>query len=212
MADNWCIYSQSLEIANQRRQEHAQEARTEQNHLEITGIFPNFKTLIFHLVQFHSVAQSCLTLWDSMDCSRSGFPVYHQFPELAQIHVHWVSDAIQPSHPLSSPSSPAFNFAQHQGLFQWVRSLHQLTKVLELWLQLQLQSFQRIFGISHIQWTFIGPGAFKIDWFWTPCSPRDSQESSPTPQFKSINSSALSFLYGPDLTSILDYWKNHCFD
>ena len=210
MADNWWIYSQSLEVANQRRQEHAQQARTEQNRLEITGIFPNFKTLIFHLVQFSSVAQSCLTLWDSMDCSMPGFPVHNQLPELAQTHVHWVSDAIQPSHSLSSPSSPAFNFADHQGLYQRVSSLHQLTKVLEI--QLQLQSFQWKFGISNIQWIFKGLICFRIDWFWTPFSPRDSQEFSPTPQFKSINSLALSFLYGPALRSILDYGKNHNFD
>ena len=210
MADNWWIYSQSLEVANQRRQEHAQQARTEQNHLEITGIFPNFKTLIFHLVQFSSVAQSCLTLWDSMDCSMPGFPVHNQLPELAQTHVYWVSDAIQPSHPLLSPSSPAFNFAKHQGLYQQVSSLHQLTKVLEI--QLQLQSFQWKFGLSNIQWIFKGLICFRIDWFWTPFSPRDSQEFSPTPQFKSINSSALSFLYSPTLTSIHDYWKNYSFD
>ena len=156
-----------------------EQARTEQNHLEITGIFPNFKTLIFHLVQFNSVAQSCLTLWDSMDCSMPGFPVHNQLPELAQTHVHWVSDAIQPSHPLSSPSSPAFNFAEHQGLYQRVSSLHQLTKILGI--QLQLQSFQWKFGISNIQWIFKGLICFRIDWFWTPCCPRDSQESSPTP-------------------------------
>ena len=69
-------------------------------------------------LQFSSVAQLCLTFWDLMDCSTSGFPVYHQLPELAQTHVHQVSDAIQPSQPLSSPSPPAFNLSQHQGLFQ----------------------------------------------------------------------------------------------
>ena len=69
-----------------------------------------------------SVTQLCPTLCDPMDCSTPGFPVHHQLPELAQTHVHWVSDAIQPFHPLSSPSSPAFNLSQHQGLFQWVSS------------------------------------------------------------------------------------------
>ena len=93
--------------------------------------------------QFSSVAQSCPTLCDPMDCSTPGFPVHHQLPELAQTHVHWVSDAIQPSHPLSSLSPPAFNLSQHQGLFQWVSSSHQVAKVLEL--QLQHQSFQWIF-------------------------------------------------------------------
>ena len=80
------------------------------------------------IIQFSSVAQSCPTLCDLMDCTTPGFPVHHQLPELAQTLVHWVSDAIQPSHPLSSPSSPAFNLSQHQGLFQWVSSLHQVAK------------------------------------------------------------------------------------
>ena len=90
-------------------------------------------------IQFSSVAQSCLILCDPMDYSTPGFPVYHQFPELSQTHVHWVSDAIQPSHPLLSPSLPAFSLSQHQGLFQWVSSSHQVVEVLEL--QLQYQSF-----------------------------------------------------------------------
>ena len=80
------------------------------------------------LPQFSSVAQSCLTLCNPMDCSMPGFPVHHQLPELAQIHVHWISDAIQPSHLLLSPSPPAFNLSQHQGLFHWVSSLHQVAK------------------------------------------------------------------------------------
>ena len=77
---------------------------------------------------FSSVTQSCLTLCDPMDCSTPGFPVYQQLPELASTHVHWVSDAIQPIHPLSFPSPPAFNLSQHQGLFQWVSSSHQVAK------------------------------------------------------------------------------------
>ena len=81
--------------------------------------------------QFISVAQLCSTLCDPMDCSSPGFPVHHQLPELAQTHVHRVSDAIQPSHPLLSPSMPTFNLSQHQGLFQWVSSSHQVTKLLE---------------------------------------------------------------------------------
>ena len=88
-------------------------------------------------VQFSSVAQSCLTLCDPMDCSTPGLPVHHQLPEFTQTHVHWVSDAIQPSHPLSSPFPPALNLSQHQGLFQWVSSSHQVAKVLELQLQHQ---------------------------------------------------------------------------
>ena len=75
-----------------------------------------------------------------MDCSTPGLPVHHQLPELTQTHVHWVCDVIQPSHPLSSPSPPAFNLSQHQGLFQWVSSSYQVSEVLEF--QLQHQSFQ----------------------------------------------------------------------
>ena len=142
--------------------------------------------------QFSSVTQSCLTLYDPMDCSTPGLPVHHQLPEFTQTHVCWVSDAIQPSHPLSSPS-PAFSLSQYQGLFQWVSPSYQVAKVLEL--QLQHQSFQWIFCTNFLQDGLVGP----------PCSPRDSQKSSPTPQFKSINSSALSLLCGPTLTSIHDY-------
>ena len=76
--------------------------------------------------QFSSVAQSCLTLCDPMDCSTPGLPVHHQLPEFTQTHVHWVGDAIQPSHLLSSPSPPALNLSQHQGLFKWVSSSHQV--------------------------------------------------------------------------------------
>ena len=93
---------------------------------------------------FSLVAQSCPTLCNLMNCSMPDFLVHHQLPELAQTHVHWVSDdAIQPCHPLSSPSPPAFSLSQHQGLFQGVSSSHQVAKVLEF--QLQHQSFQWIF-------------------------------------------------------------------
>ena len=112
---------------------------------------------------------------------------------------HQVSDAIQPSHPLSSPS-PTFSLSQHQGLFQWVSSLHQVAKGLEF--QLQHQSFQWTPRADLLEDGLVGSS----------CSPRNSQESFPSPQFKSINTSALSLLYGPTLTSIHDYWKNHSFD
>ena len=151
--------------------------------------------------QFSSVAQLRPTLCDPMACSMPGSPVLHQLQELTQTHVHRVSDGIQPSHPLLSPFPPAFNLSQHQCLFKWVSPSHQVAKVLEFQLQ-QHQSFQRIFRTDFIS-----------DWLvWSPCSSRDSQESSPTPQFKSINSSVLSFLHSPTLTSIHDYWKNHSFD
>ena len=90
--------------------------------------------------QVSSVAQSCTTLCNPMDCSTPGLPVHHQLPEFTQAHVHWVGDAIQPSDPLSSSSPSAINLSQHQGLFQWVSSSHQVAKVLEF--QLQHQSFQ----------------------------------------------------------------------
>ena len=98
------------------------------------------KFFVYRGVQFRSVAQSCPTLCDPMNCSTPGLPVHHQRPEFTQTHVHWVSDAIQPSHPLSSPSPPAFNLFQHQSLFKWVSSSHQVAKILEI--QLQHQSFQ----------------------------------------------------------------------
>ena len=94
-----------------------------------------------NIIQFSSVAQSCPTLCDPMNRSTPGLPVNHQLPESTQTHVHRVSDAIQPSHPLSSPSPPALNISQHHGLFKWVSSSHQVAKVLEF--QLQHQSFQR---------------------------------------------------------------------
>ena len=81
--------------------------------------------------QFSLVTQLCLTLYDPMDYNMPGFPVHHELPELAQTHVHWVGDTIKPSHPLSSPSPPAFNLSQHQGLFKWVSSSHQVVKILE---------------------------------------------------------------------------------
>ena len=93
----------------------------------------------------------CLTLCNPMDCSTPDFAVLHYLLEFAQIHVHWVCDAIQPSHPLSSPSPPAFNLSQHQGLFQWVSSSHQVAKVLEL--QLQHQFFQWTFRAEKY-WNF----------------------------------------------------------
>ena len=100
-------------------------------------------------VQFSSVAQSHPILCDPMDCSTPGFPVHHQLLELTQTHVHQVGDAIQPSHPLSSPSLPAFNLSQHQGLFKWISSSHQVAKVLEF--QLYHQSFQRIFRTDFLR-------------------------------------------------------------
>ena len=103
--------------------------------------------------QFSSVTQYCQTLCYPRDCSTPGFSVHHQLPELAQTNVHRVNDAIQPSHPLSSPSPPAFNLSQHQGLLQWVSSSHQVAKVLEF--QLQHQSSNEYSGLI----------SFRTEWF-----------------------------------------------
>ena len=124
-----------------------------------------------------------------MDFSAPGFPVLHYLPKFAQIHVLWVGDAIQPSHSLA-PSSPfAFNLSQHQGLFQWVNFCITWPKY---W------SFS--FSISLCN-EYSGLISFRIDCFAI------LAECSLAPQFKSVNSSALSFLYSPTLTSIHDYWK-----
>jgi len=147
--------------------------------------------------QFSSVAQLCVTLCDPMNRSMPGLPLHHQLLEFTQTHVHWVGDAIQGSHPLSSPSPPALNLSQHQGLFQWVNSSHEVAKVLEF--QPQHQSFQWTPRADLLQNGLVG----------SPFSPRDSQESSPTPQFKNISSLVLSILHSTTLTSIHDHWKNH---
>ena len=127
-------------------------------------------TLTDH-AQFNSVTQSCPTVYSIMDCSTPGLPVHHQLPEFTQTHLHWVSDAIQPSHPLLSPSPPTFNLSQHLGLFQWVSSPI---------------GGQR-FGVSAS--ASILPMNIQ-DWFplgltgWISLQSRDSQESSPTLKVK----------------------------
>ena len=134
------------------------------------------------------------SLW-SRGLQHTRLPCPSPTPGVAQTHVHWVSDAIQPSHSLLSPSPPAFNLSQHEGLSQGVSSSHPVAKVLEF--QFQHQSFQWIFRTDLLLDGLVG----------SLCSPRDSQESSPTPQFKRINSFTLSFLYSPTLTSTHDYCK-----
>ena len=156
------------------------------------------KRFISLLIVVHSL--SCVlffvTSWTAA-CQAS--EVFHYLLEFAQTHVHWVDDAIQPSHPLLPPS-PALSLCQHRGLFQSLGSSRKVAKVLEL--QLQYQSFQWIFKAD-----------FLWDWLvWSPCCLRESQESSPTPQFESITSSVLCLHYGPILTSVCGYWENHSFD
>ena len=165
-------------------------------------MYPSLNITIIDF-QFSSVQFSRSVVSDSlrpMNCSTPGLPVYHQLLKFIQTHVYQVGDAIQSSHPLSSPSPPAPKPSQHQGLFQWVNSSHEVAKVLEF--QLQHHSFQRTPRADLHQNGLVGSS----------CSPRDSQESSPTPQFKSINSSALSFNHSPTLTSIHDHRKNHSLD
>ena len=119
--------------------------------------------------QFSSVAQSCATLCDPMNCSMPGLPVHHQLPEFTQTHVHRVRDAIQPSHPGLSPSPPAFNLSQHQGLFKWVSSSHHVAKVSALtsvlpmntqdwsplgwtgWISLQSNRLSKVFSNTTVQ-------------------------------------------------------------
>ena len=159
-----------------------------------------------------SVPQSCPTLCDPMDCSMPGFSVHHQLPEIAQTHVHWVGDAIQ-SHPLSSPSPLAFNLSQHQGLFQWVSSSHQVAKGLAF--QLQHQPSNEYSGLISL----------RIDWFdlLAVQGTLKSLFQHHSSKASILQHSAFfcvcflfdfffSFLYSPTLTSICEYWKNHSLD
>ena len=151
-------------------------------------------------VQCSSVAQFCLTLWDTMDCSTPGFPVHHQLPEFTQTNVHWVSDG----HPtLSSSLIPCSSRLQSfpaSGSFpmsQFFASSDQ---------SIGASASASVLLMNIQDW-------FPLGWTgWISLCPRDSQESSPTPQFKSISSSTLSFLYGPSLTSTHDCFKDRSFD
>ena len=148
--------------------------------------------LALTLSQFSSVAQSCPTFCDPMNSSTPGLLVHHQLQEFTQTHVHWVSDGIQQSHPLLSPSPPTFNLSQHQ-VFWNESALH------IRWPNIGVSASTSVLSMNIQDW-------FPVGWTdWTPCSRRDSQESSLTPEIKSINPSALSFLYSPTLTSIHDY-------
>ena len=134
-----------------------------------------------------------------MNHSRPGLPVHHR-PESTQTHVHWVSDAIQPSHPLSSPFLPAPNPSQHQGVFQWVSSLHQVAKVLEF--QLQHPSFQ---------WS---PRTDLLYMNWLDLPAVHGTLKSPLQHYSSKASilQRSAFYYVPTLTSVHDYWEEHSFD
>ena len=158
---------------------------------------PKLRTKTIKAFQFSSVAQSCPTLCNHMNRSTPGLPVYHQLLEFTQTHVHWVSDAIQPSHPLSSPSPPALNLPQPQGLFQWVSSSHEVAKVLELQ-----------FLHQPLQWT-TGLMSFRMDWLDLLAVQGILKSLLQHDSSKASILQALSFLYSPALTSIHDYWKNY---
>ena len=162
-------------------------------------IFPPHHVAWEILVPCHWVTKSCTTFCDPLDCSMPGFPVLHYLPEFAQTHVHWVGDAIQPSHTLCHPLllPSIFPSIRVFSVSQLFASGGQSTGVSALASFLQKKSQ----GLSPSEWTG-----------WISLLSKGLSRASPTPQFKSINSSVLSFLYGPTLPSIHDYWKNHSLD
>ena len=153
--------------------------------------------LVLADIQFSSVAQSCPTLCDPMNRSMTGLPVHHQLPEFTQTHVHRVDDAIQPSHPLSSPLL----------LPPTLPSIRDFSN----------ESALRMRCPKYLSFSFsISPSnehpwliSFRMDWLDLLAVQGTLKESSPTPQFRSINSSAFSFLHSPTVTYIHDHWKNH---
>ena len=153
----------------------------------------------------------CPTLCDPMNCSMPGLPVHHQLLESTQTHVHCVGDAIQPSHPLSSPSPPALNFFQHQGLFQWVNSSHEVAKVLEF--KLHRMRWPKYWSLSFsISPSNEHPGLiFWMDWLDLLAVQGALKILL---QHHSSKASILqhSAFFSPTLTSIHDHWKNHSLD
>ena len=137
-------------------------------------------------VQFSSVAQSCLTVCDPMNRSMPGLPIHHQLPEFTQTHVHQLGDAIQPSHPLSSLYPPAPNPSQHQGLFQWVNSLHEVAKVLEFWPQHQSFQWTPRTGLDNVKfgeieaWVILFSSALGLSLVWGRDEPQHSFSLVPT--------------------------------
>ena len=151
------------------------------------------------LVQFSSVTQSCPTLCDPMNYSTPGLPIHHQLLESTQTHVHCASDAIQPSHPLLSPSPPALNLSQHQDIFKWVNPLHQVSKVLEF--QLQHQSFQRTPRTDLLRMNWLDILAVQGNLMSLLL-----HHSSKASIFQ------CSAVFTVHLSSIHDHWKNHSLD
>ena len=162
--------------------------------------WPSFKYLLLQFSSGQSLSHVRLFATPWIAARQTSLSITNSWSILKPISIKLVMPSIQPFIPLSSPSPPAPNPSQHQGLLQKDSSSHQVAKVLEF--QLQHQSFQWTPRTYLLQDGLVG----------SPCSPRVSQESSPTPQFKIINSSALSFLHSPTLPFIHDYWKNHSLD
>ena len=150
--------------------------------------------------QFSSVTHSCPTLCNPKDRSTPGLPVHHQLLEFTQTHVHRVGDAIQPYHPLSCPSPPAPNPSQHQGLFQWVNS--------SPWggQSIGVLASASVFPMNTQDWSPLG-------WTgWISLQSKGLSRVFSNTTVQRINSSVLSFLCSPTLTSLHDYWKNHSLD
>ena len=152
----------------------------------------------YHMYQVSSVTQSCPTLCNPINCSMPGFPVHHQLPQFTQTHVHRIGDVIQPSHPLSSPCPPA-------PIPTSIRVFSSESTLRMRWPKYWSFSFGIIPSKEH-------PGLISFRMDWLDLLAVQGTLSSPTPQFKSINSSALSLLHSPTLTSIHDHWKNHSLD
>ena len=161
--------------------------------------------------QFSSVTQSCPTLCDPMECNTLGFPVHHQFPELAQTHVHWVADAIQPSHTLLSSSPPAFNFSQPQSFPSCLQFFPASVFSNESVLRIRWPKY----------WSFsfsISPSSEYLDWFpggltdWISLQSKGLPRVFSKPQLKTINSLVFSVLYSSTVLFEHDYRKDHSFD
>ena len=155
---------------------------------------------LYHVsVQFSAVTQSCLTLWNSWDCSTPDLLVHHHLPKILKLMS---VESVMPfnhlilCHPLLLPPS----------IFPNIKVFSSESSVHIRWQSIGVSASASVIPVNTQDWSPLGGTG------WISCSPRDSQESSPIPQFKSINSSALSFLHSPTLTSIRDYWKNHSYD
>ena len=156
---------------------------------------------VINIFSSAQLTQSCTTFCDPMNRSTPGLPVHHQLPEFTHTHVHWVGDANQASHPLSSPSPPA-PIPPSIRVFSNDSTLRMRGNSSQ---SIGLSALASVLPMNTQDWS--------LEWtVGSPCSPRDSQESSPTPPFKTMNSSALSLLHSPTLTSIHDPWKNHSLD